>query len=154
MFYSEDTGTLLPGQINNITKPLSKYTNPIYNVSLMYPTQWAKVNSLHYAGIDGYFRISVLESDMSLEEICKIEAYHKLEPYGSDPTIVSDTSAGQDVCLIVPSEDQPTDMKRQTALVIKYPNGLNIDSETYSHLILWTDMEHLQDIKNSLIIED
>lgn len=154
MFYPADTDTLLPGQVINIPKSWSKYINTTYNLSFMYPTLWAKVNSLHYAGIDGYFRISILKSEMPLEDICKIEAYHNLQPYGSDPEIVYGTTAGLDSYLIIPSADQPTDMKKQTALIVKYPKGLEIDNQTYSHLILWTDMEHLNDIKNSLIIED
>lgn len=154
MFHPIDTNALLSGQTINISKSWSKYINTLYNISFMYPTPWAKINSLHYAGIDGYFRISIMKSEMALEDICKSEAYHKLQPYGSNPKIVSDMTSGLDACLVLPSADQPTDMKRQTALIVKYPKGLEIDRQTYSHFILWTDMEHLDHIKNSLTIEN
>jgi len=154
MFCNADKDALLSGQIINIPKSWSKYINNTYNLSLMYPPLWAKINNLHYAGIDGYFRISVLKTDKTLEDICKTEAYHKLQPYGSNPDIVTENAAGLDVCLVVPSADQPTDMKKQAALIIKYPKSLEIDDQAYNHLILYTDMEHLNDIKNSLIIEN
>lgn len=154
MFCPKSIDNQLPGQFINIPKSWSKYINKLYKLSFMYPPQWAKIDNLHYAGIDGYFRISVFKTDETLTENCKIEAYHKLQPYGSNPDIITDTSSGLDFCLIVPSEDQPTDMKKQAALIIKYPNSIEIDNQFYSHLILWTDMEHLYDIKNSLIIEN
>lgn len=134
-------------------KSLSKYINKAYKLSFKYPPLWGKINNLHYVGIDGFFRISIFKSDKDLEDICKAEAYHKLQPYGSNPDIAPDTAAGLDACLIIPSEDQPLDMKNQVALVLKYPKGLEVEREVYSHLILWTDIKHLHDIKNSLIIE-
>lgn len=154
MFSDVDKNSLLQGQIINIPKSWSKYINNTYNLSLMYPSLWAKINNLHYAGIDGYFRISALRTDEPLENICKTEAYHKLQPYGSNPNIVSDSVAGLNVCLVVPSADQPSDMKNQAALIIKYPKSLEIDDPAYNHLILYTDMEHLHDIKNSIMIEN
>ena len=154
MFCTADTDALLQGQITNVPKSWNKYINTTYNLSFMYPSLWVKTDELHYAGIDGYFRISVLKTDKTLEDICKIEAYHRLQPYGSNPSIVFDTAAGLAACIVVPSADQPTDMKRQTALIIKYPKDIEIGNQTYNHLILWTDMDHLNDIKNSLIIED
>jgi len=153
MFCTADIDAPLQGQIINAPKSWSKYINNTYNLSLMYPPLWAKMNNMHYAGIDGYFRISELKTDKTIEDVCKTEAYHKLLPYGSNPAIVSDTASGLDVCLVLPSEDQPTDMKKQTALIIKCKEGLQIDNQLSSYIILYTNMEHLNDIKNSLIIQ-
>ena len=154
MFCTADTDAPLSGQIVDVPKSWSKYINNTYKLSLMYPPLWAKLNNLHYAGIDGYFRISELKTDKTLEDVCKSEAFHKLQPYGSNPSIVSDTATGLDACLILPSEDQPTDMKKQSALIIKYTKGKQIDNQLSSYIILYTDMEHLKELKNSLIIED
>ena len=153
MFCTADIDALIPGQIVDAPKSWNKYINNTYTFSLMYPPLWAKVNSLHYAGIDGYFRISELKTDKTLEDVCKSEAYHKLQPYGSNPAIVSDTASGLDVCLVLPSDDQPPDMKKQTALIIKCTKGLQIDNQLSRYIILYTNMEHLNDIKNSLIIQ-
>ncbi|MDF2531251.1 MAG: hypothetical protein K0Q65_832 [Clostridia bacterium] len=145
---------LLPGQIINIPKPLNKYVNKTYKISLEYPPLWAKVNSLHYAGIDGFFRISVFKSDKTLADICKAEAYHRLNPYGSNPDIIITTAAELKAYLVIPSADQPKEMKKQAALILKYPKVVEVDNNTYSHLILWTDLAHLNDIKSSLTYED
>lgn len=143
---------LLTGQIIYIPKPWSKYSNQEYKIGFMYPSRWAKINCLHFEGVDGFFRISTLESDKSLEDICKSEAFHKLKPYGSRPNIVMTTAAGLNACEVIPSADQPTEMKRQAALIIESPKGLIIKGQTQSHLVLWADLEHLYDIKNSLVI--
>jgi TolB protein len=128
------------------------YKNLSYGIELMYPTRWAMVNNLHYEGVDGFFRISTLQSDSSLEDICKREAYHKLKPYGSNPRITHTSASSLTACMVLPSIDQPMEMKKQTALVIEYPNPIMIDNKTFSHLILWTDHEHIGDIRNSINI--
>lgn len=154
MFCTADIDALSSGQIASIPKSWTKYINNTYSLSLMYPPLWTKMNDLHYAGIDGYFHISVLKTDKTLEDIYKIEAYHKLQPYGSSPEIVFDTVSGLNVCLILPSADQPTDMKKQAALIIKCSRILEIDNQDYNYIILCADIEHLNAIKNSLVIKN
>jgi LysM repeat protein len=145
---------LLPGQIIYIPKPMSRYVNKAYRISFLYPPLWAKVNSFHYAGIDGFFRVSVIKSDQSTADICKAEAYHNLNPYGANPDIIVATAADLKAYLVIPSTDQPMEMKKQTALIIKYPQVLEIGDHTYSHFILWTDLDHLNGIKDSLAFEE
>jgi TolB protein len=120
----------------------------------MYPTRWAKINDQHYEGVDGFFRISALKSDHKLEDICKEEAYHKLKPYGTNPEILPIMVAGYFACLVVPSSDQPMEMKNQTALIIQYPQELQINNQHYNHIIIWADKEHINDIENSLSMLD
>jgi TolB protein len=153
MFCATDIDALSPGQIVSIPKSWTKYINNTYNLSLMYPPLWAKMNDLHYAGIDGYFRISKIKEDKTLKEISKTEAYHSLQPYGSRPEIVFDTLSGLDVCLVLPSADQPTDMKKQAALIIKCSSTLEIENQAFNYIILYSDIEHLNTIKNSLVIK-
>ncbi|OGO77254.1 MAG: hypothetical protein A2Y23_04605 [Clostridiales bacterium GWB2_37_7] len=145
---------LLPGQIICIPKPWNSYRNSTYKIGFMYPTRWAKISSLHYEGVDGFFRISSMSSIQELEEACKEEAYHKLKPYGSQPEIVLTTAAGLKACLAIPSEDQPMEMKKQAAIIIQYPQEVEIDNQYHNHLIIWVDKEHMYDIKNSLIFLD
>jgi len=144
--------TLLPGQIICIPKPWSKYVNDVYKVSFLYPPRWARINALHYEGVDGFFRISSLNSDQDLEEICKAEAYHKLKPYGSRPEIVLTAIAGFKAGLVLPSMDQPMEMKKQAAVILQYPYAFKISHQLNSHLVLWIDKDHISDIRNSLII--
>jgi TolB protein len=153
MFCTADIDALSLGQIVSIPKSWTKYINNTYNLSLMYPPLWARMNDMHYAGIDGYFRISIMKTDKTLEEIYKTEAYHRLQPYGSRPEIVFDIVSGLDVCLILPSADQPTDMKKQAALIIKSSGTLEIENQAYNYIMLCTDLEHLNAIKNSLVIK-
>lgn len=143
---------LLPGQIIYTPKPWNKYINKSYNITFLYPTRWAKVNALCYEGVDGFFRISVIKSDKALEDICRAEAYHKLKPYGSNPTIVNTNAANCDACLVIPSQDQPMEMKKQAALVIKYPQDMEIDNKMYSHIIIWANLEQIYDIKNNIAL--
>jgi LysM repeat protein len=145
---------LLPGQIICIPKPWNKYSNENYKISFMYPTRWAKINNLHYEGVDGFFRISALKTDLKLEDICKAEAFHKLKPYGANPDIVPTMVAGYFACLVIPSTDQPMEMKNQAALIIQYTQELEINNQYYNHLVIWADKEHITDIENSLIILD
>lgn len=145
---------LLPGQKICLPMPWNKYSSEAYKVAFMYPTRWAKIDDLHYEGVDGFFRISTLSSDLELEELCKAEAYHKLKPYGANPDFVPTMVAGYYACIVVPSSDQPMEMKKQAALIIQYPQGLQINNQQHNHLIIWADKDHINDIENSLIILD
>lgn len=144
---------LLPGQIIYIPKPYSKYISEECKIEFLYPSRWAKVNDLNYEGVNGFFRIAALKSDKALEEICKEEAFHKLKPYGTHPEIIPTAAAGLNACLVIPSMDQPMEMKKQAAMVIKYPKELKLNGENYNHMIIWADKEHIADLISSLAIK-
>jgi LysM repeat protein len=143
---------LLPGQIIYIPKTSSLYTNKEYKISLKYPTRWAKVDNLHYEGVDGFFRISAMYSELALEELGSKEAHHRLKPYGSNPVISTIQLHVNWACVIIPSADQPMEMKRQSAILIKLNSELEIKSNKYNHLIIWTDKDHLDSILKSIRI--
>jgi LysM repeat protein len=139
---------LLPGQTICIPKLWSVYSNPDYGLSFMYPVRWARVNDLNYEGVDGFFRIAPLHSSDSIEEICRQEAIHKLKPYGSRPEITPTVIEGHPAGIILPSSDQRNEMKRQSAIL------LQLKREAYqTHLMIWCDLDHLHDIKDSLSLE-
>jgi LysM repeat protein len=141
---------LLIGQRICIPVISSTYTSEAYKVRFTYPYRWSKIDSVRYAGIDGFFQVSAISSDATLEEVCCNEAHHKLKPYGTHPTISSTDVAGQEACFIIPSTDQPLEMRGQSALIAKYVNPVEIDGTSYQYLIVRTDKNHLQDIANSL----
>jgi TolB protein len=85
-----------------------------------------------------------------LEEVCSNEAYHKLKPYGTHPTVTDTTAAGMEACLIIPSSDQPMEMRGQSALIAKYENPLELEGTAYQYLLLLSDKDHLKDIADSL----
>lgn len=140
----------LPGQTICIPRPLNLYKNASYKVEFKYPIRWAKINDLFYEGLDGFFKISAINSDATLEQLCEKEAYHKLKPYGSHPNILKINAAETPACLIIPSSDQPNEMNGQSALILKYPNPILINNSEYTHMILWADSGHLRDIIETL----
>jgi TolB protein len=73
-----------------------------------------------------------------------------LNPYGSDPKIINRIIDGQEARLILPSADQPEEMKNQAGLIVKYPEAVNINGSLYYYLILWADKAHIEQIGNTI----
>lgn len=141
---------LLVGQMLCIPRSWNSYSNPAYNVTFMYPLRWRRVDDTRYEGMDGFFHISAIASDSPWEQVCKNEAVHKLKPYGSAPNITPFDFKGQPACFILPSEDQPQEMKEQSALIIRYPKPVVIKGQPYNYFILWADKSHIRKIADSL----
>ncbi|MFC2949802.1 LysM peptidoglycan-binding domain-containing protein [Virgibacillus sediminis] len=127
------------------------YTNRDYLIQLKYPRHWERVTQLRYEGVDGFFQISAIRSEEPLPVVCRNEAFHPLQPYGSAPKIISSSIQGQEACLIYPSADQPAEMRNQAALIVQYPQPVNISGDIYNYFLLWSDKEHLDMISSSLI---
>ncbi|MFC0470461.1 LysM peptidoglycan-binding domain-containing protein [Halalkalibacter kiskunsagensis] len=131
--------------------PLKKtYTNNIYKVQFLFPSHWQKVTDERYEGPDGFFQISAIFSDESIDMVCHNEAFQQLLPYGSRPSIMQTQIQSQQACLIFPSEDQPPEMKDQAALIVRYPKPIQIAGTTYNYFILWADQEHINEISTTL----
>ncbi|MGP4107887.1 LysM peptidoglycan-binding domain-containing protein [Virgibacillus sp. L01] len=126
------------------------YTNNEYNVRFQYPANWQSVTAERYEGPDGFFQISAISSDNTIDQVCQNEAFHQLMPYGSAPRIVNTQIQSQEACFIFPSRDQPTEMRNQAALIIRYPNPVQLGGETYNYFILWADEPHLDEISATL----
>ncbi|MFD2924644.1 hypothetical protein [Halobacillus naozhouensis] len=127
------------------------YINEQYQVRLNYPSHWEKVNDLRFQGMDGFFQISAISSERTIEEVCHDEALHPLRPYGSMPAVYPTRMHNQEVCFIFPSADQSSEMMGQSAFLIKYPKPVKIQGETYHYFILWADQHHMREIAASLI---
>jgi len=129
------------------------YISEDYKISFKYPSSW-KLNPNYierYEGKDGFFQVGAINGEnMSIDEVAKNDAFHKLNPYGSDPKIINRTIDGQEARLILPSADQPEEMKNQAGLIIKYPKAIKIDGSQYRYFILWADKTHIDQISNTL----
>ncbi len=145
---------LLIGQRLCIPTISSIYTSETYRVSLAYPYLWSKVDNERYEGIDGFFQISAVSGAGSLEEVCKMEAYHKLKPYGTHPNITYSGSDYPESCMIIPSEDQLHEMRGQSALVVRYPEPVEIKGKSCEYLVIWTNKNHIKDIADTLELLD
>jgi LysM repeat protein len=141
---------LLMGQSLCIPIISSSYISGIYKIKLLYPYRWSKIDDQRYAGIDGFLHVSAVNGDAGLDEICSHEAYHKLKPYGTHPSITRAAVDGHEACFIFPSTDQPMEMRSQSALIVRYDKPLKIEEASYQYLIVWTDKNHLRDIADTL----
>ncbi|SEP60746.1 TolB protein [Virgibacillus subterraneus] len=126
------------------------YTNAEFNVQFQYPANWQSVTAERYEGPDGFFQISAISSDSPLNQVCQNEAFHPLMPYGSAPRIVNTHIQSQEACFIFPSADQPPEMENQVALIVRYPNPVQIGEDTYNFFILWADENHINEISATL----
>jgi TolB protein len=71
-------------------------------------------------------------------------------PYGSQPIINKSNIQLQDACFIYPSKDQPQEMKRQAALIVNYPDPIQIQGTLYHFFILWANIDYINKIGSTL----
>lgn len=141
---------LLIGQTICVPKLYNTYSNHQYNISFMYPSNWSRVTDEHYEGRDGYFIISGISANGTIEDVCNNEIRHRVNPYGSNPKIISLDIENQEANLILPSEDQREDLKNEAALVIKYPNNITLANKDYNYFILWCDRSYIRTIGSTI----
>lgn len=138
---------------NEKNSGFSTYTNNEYRISLEYPSSW-KPNKAYmpekFEGSDGFFLIAAVAGVDSIDEVAGWDAYHKLKPYGSEPTIEKMTIAGQDARLILPSQDQPPEMNGQAGLIVRYPSPVTINNQVYRYFVLWADKDHIKSIGETI----
>ncbi len=129
------------------------YENKTYNVSLKYNINW-KLNPNYierYEGEDGFFQISAYAGrSFKIDEIVQIEVNHVLKPYGSNPKIIKLNIQGQEARLIMPSNDQHTELNNQAELIVEYPKPIKINENNYYYFILWADKYNIQEIYKTL----
>lgn len=141
---------LLVGQLICISAPYIFYFNQPYNILLRYPKNWKLVSDTRYEGSTGFFQISAINSEGTLEDVCRNEAFHTLQPYGSNPSISRINIEGRDACLILPSSDQPAEMKGQAASIAKYVVPIVISGQSYNYFVLWANKNYIRQITASL----
>ncbi|WP_449623119.1 LysM peptidoglycan-binding domain-containing protein [Robertmurraya sp. Marseille-Q9965] len=128
------------------------YSSSRYRVQLQYPAHWQRAfdGRERYEGADGFFQISAIAYDGPLANVCQSDAYHQLQPYGSNPQIVSTQIQGQPACMIIPSADQNPAMQNQASIIVQYPTPIVIDGNTYRFFVLWADVGHINQIASTL----
>jgi TolB protein len=136
-----------------VTSLKKTYSNSVYKVRFQYPSHWQRVNDERYEGEDGFFQISAIASDQSIEVVCQNEAFHQLNPYGTKPRIQHTRVGSQPACLIFPSQDQPVEMNNQAALIVRYPTPVVIEGTEYQYFILWADQNHIIEMSTSLTFQ-
>jgi TolB protein len=138
--------TALQWSPNPNSPPSMTYMNTTFNIQFQFPGHWQRVSDERYEGQDGFFRISAILSEESMNEVCQNEAFHQLLPYGTQPQIIPAYIQFQEACFIYPSADQLPEMKNQAALIVRYPTPIHVDETTYNYFILWADKNHIEDI--------
>jgi TolB protein len=126
--------------------PENIYTSSVYRVTFPYPASWRRVSEERYEGPGGFFQVSAVSAGERIEEVCREEAFHPLMPYGSSPRIVMTRIRNQEACFIFPSADQPAEMNKQAALIVRYPRPIEIGGTFYNYFILWADVNHIRQI--------
>ena len=128
-----------------------KYVSDSLRVSLRYPARWKRTEEDRFVGEDGFFQLSAAGSgEATLDEVCRNEAFHTLNPYGTKPLVKRTRHRGQDACLILPGIDQPRDMRGQAAFIVQYPQPVTIGEQTYRFLVLWADKQHIQEMAGTI----
>ena len=133
-----------------------EYTNLDYAVSLRYPANWERARGydMRYEGSDGFFALNAVSGgSVSLDYVCRGEAYHELRPYGTNPRIEYFSLGGVEACLIWPSDDQPAGEKGLSSLVLPYPTPVRVhcsEPAHFNYLILNADKDHIQRLADSL----
>jgi hypothetical protein len=153
--------TATPGQAATTpTPPMGHwvpYTNPAFAISLEYPVNWQPVagysapetGQTRFAGDDGFFHVGALDAD-SIDAAAASEAGHVLQPYGSQPIIENLQVQGQEARLITPSQDQVADLQNQAALIVRYPQPVDVSGASWRYLVLWADWPHIRTIAQTL----
>ncbi len=135
------------------TASWTTYSDPSYHITLKYPSAWHFIPGygIKYGGADGFFQLSAISGpSASIDEIAENDAYHKLLPYGSQPTIEPLEIDGQPARLILPSADQPQAMAGQSGLIVQLPEPIAISGDRYNFIILWADEQHIRQIAGTL----
>ena len=134
-----------------------EYSNPVFAVSLQHPNDWDPVpgygspetGEIKYAGISGFFQINAMDTE-SIDMAAAADAYHKLQPYGPNPTIESLQIQGQEARLILPSGGQPAVGQYQAGLIVRYPQPVNISGTPVRFFVLWADQAHIRTLAETI----
>jgi LysM repeat protein len=139
-----------------VPDPWQRYEDANYQVSFDYPARWEDVSDglmTRLVGDDGWVQVSAAGAPGDLDQVAGDQANHKLRPYGSTPSILPYSLAdGRPARLIVPSADQPAEMKGQSMIVAPYADPVLIGSYPHNYLILIADGDHIRDIGATLTL--
>jgi TolB protein len=135
----------------------TSFSNLAFAISLQYPADWQPVSGYdsretgetRFAASNGFFQVAAMDA-ASINDAAAAEAGHRLQPYGSQPTTETLEIHGQEARLILPSVDQPAGMQYQAALIVRYPNPVNIFGTPCHFFVLWADVSHIRAIAQTI----
>jgi hypothetical protein len=129
----------------------SHYRNESYRVEFDYPANWRPETGdpARYSGPDGFFVVDAAGGS-SLDALVQNEINHPLRPYGTYPSVENLTVDGQSARLILPSADQPAEMRKQAALLVQYPQAVSINGTSYSFFVLYASEPHIRRMASTL----
>lgn len=158
----ETAGPTLPpaGTAATPTPHIDHWTTtsfPAFGILLERPPDWQAVagygdpetGETRFAGVNGFVHVSAMNGT-SIDDAVAAEAGHHLQPYGSQPIIENLQVQDQTARLITPSDDQSADFSRQAAVIVRYPQAVEISGHRYDFLILWADQEHIRAIAQTV----
>ena len=131
------------------------YTSSRFRATFKHPSSWLATAGQReddsLSGATGFVFLSAVGRDKpTVAEAVLSETRHLLKPYGTNPIVVPTRVDGQEGRLVLPSSDQPAEMKNQAMLMIVYPKPLKFSTETYSYLAVYADKDHIQKIARTL----
>jgi TolB protein len=130
------------------------YRSTRYPITLEYPAAWKPIDGYEerIGKKNAFFQVGALANNgATIDDVTLNEAFNKLKPYGSQPTIENLTVDKQEARRIRPSGDQPREMQGQTAVIIRSPRPFRIEETEYAFIILWTDSNHIDKILPTVI---
>lgn len=126
-----------------------------HRVVFEFPSGW-KTNpayGIRFDGESGFVQIDAADGPVeegSLERTCQDNAHHKLNPYGSNPTISYFEIDRQRACLITPSVDQSKNEEDAAAAITVYPLSVPIGDIEYEYFILYANKKLIREIASSV----
>jgi TolB protein len=129
------------------------YVSSDYKVRFEYPHGWQPVEGTEghrIQGDDGFLEVGAAGDDISISSLTGPAGPTAVLPYGSNPTVEDVEAGGERGGLVMPSQDQGSAMQNQAALVVSYPEPIELNGNMYSYFILWADKEHIRDMADTL----
>ncbi|MFP4698100.1 MAG: hypothetical protein ACLFMO_05270 [Eubacteriales bacterium] len=130
------------------------YINKQYRVMFNFPNNWkpSEIAKNRFEGSDGFFQVSLISSNKSIDEVAKHDAYHSKLPYGRNPEIKKRFVNGHEARLITPDRGETDFMEKQAAIIVEYDKPLAFNNNKYNYLIIWSDVYNIMGILRSLKI--
>jgi LysM repeat protein len=126
----------------------------LYRIALECPEAWQDVSqgaAVKRAGEDGFVQLSGVGAPYDLDEVTAHQAYHKLQPFGSAPTIERITLRdGRAAHLIWPSVERQNSGSSYAMLVTPFAEPVPVGNHRLNFLTLTADLDHMRRIATSL----
>lgn len=136
------------------SEPLQQYPDDAFGVTFAFPASWHKSSLAmdRYDGDTGFVTVGAgLNGGVwTIQSACEHESSHKLQPYGSAPSLEYVTIDQQPACLIWPSADQDPGFEDMAELVALPPHPITVAGTTYDFLIVSADKHHLPAIVSTV----